>query len=145
VLKKEKGFESEIVEGKDSEKDLIVSKPFSHKIEAKEDKKCELYGNVAIEFFCRGKPSGIDVTESDLWIETVHCPDRTVRVYLLETKNLKNLIKEKKYWKMKPMGDNNVAYGYLFKLKTIQENAELIFEISQSKYYEQLKKISKEE
>ena len=43
-----------------------------HKIECKYDRMSEKTGNIAIEFFDRGKPSGIDKTKATHWIYKFH-------------------------------------------------------------------------
>lgn len=92
-------------------------------IEVKEDFSCERTGNVGVEFSCRGKPSGIEVSKADLYIYKVHEPDGNKRLYVIKTSKLKQMIEEEKYFRIVNGGDvGSNSMNYLFKLDVIKKN-----------------------
>lgn len=55
--------------------DLILEHPVfqeEYLVEIKEDISCSKYGNVAVEYECRGKPSGLITTKAPYWVYKVH-------------------------------------------------------------------------
>lgn len=85
-------------------------------IEIKEDFTCQRTGNVVLEFFCRGKPSGIETTQSHLYIYKLHEPTGVTSYWAVQTKKLKEAIENKQYFRIVNGGDNKTAKNYLFKL-----------------------------
>jgi hypothetical protein len=78
------------------------------KIEIKEDLACEIYGNIAVEFSCRGNPSGIETTNSDFYFEVVHWDEHTIKYIMIDTNELIKFIDESKKtnkYRMKVGGD----------------------------------------
>jgi len=68
-------------------------------------------GNVAIEFFSRGKHTGIDVTESDYWLEKIKG-----EFFLIKTSELRHKIEQKEYDDIKSGGDRGSnTHFYLVK------------------------------
>lgn len=65
--------------------------------EVKHDKLCSSTGNLAIEFSCRGKPSGIEVTQASYWLIKIATPWKNPWWSLIETDTLRHMIKEKMY------------------------------------------------
>lgn len=63
------------------------------KYEIKSDRMGHRTGNMAIEYFCNNKPSGITSTEADYWIYFVIYPDKT-DCYKFPTAELRELIKD---------------------------------------------------
>lgn len=108
----------------DNRYDLLMShedKEFT--IEVKEDFSCERTGNVGVEFECRGKPSGINVSKADFYLYKVHCPDRGIRLYIIKTSKLKKMISNKEYFRVVSGGDpGSNSMNYLFKLDVIKSN-----------------------
>lgn len=112
----------------DNRYDLLVLKKDGGviTIEIKEDFTCERTGNVGLEFECRGRASGIAVSKADLYLYKIHQPNGDVGYYIIETSELKRLIREKKYFKIVTGGDEGSnSKNYLFKLSVFQENSEL--------------------
>ena len=71
------------------EYDILIScsgKQISFEI--KDDILSAATGNIAIEFECRGKPSGIAVTKADYWIQKINN-----RFYIIKTKELRSAIR----------------------------------------------------
>jgi len=85
-------------------------------IEIKRDFKASRTGRVFVEFFSRGKPSGIDTTEADFWAFIIDGET----VVILPTARLKELVKEAKdegkIWKG---GDSNTSQGVLIDLERL--------------------------
>lgn len=92
--------------------DILMSKT----IEIKRDFKASRTGRVFVEFFSRGKPSGISTTEANFWAFIID--DETV--VILPTERLKALVQEAqdegKIWKG---GDSNTSQGVLIDLERL--------------------------
>ena len=89
--------------------DLLESKT----IEVKRDFMASQTGNVFVEFFCRGKPSGISTTEAEFWAFIL--ADKTV--VLLPTERLKVLAREAhKAGQIAKGGDSGASKGVLVAL-----------------------------
>lgn len=78
-------------------------------IEVKNDSLKEHTGNVAIEFECRGKPSGIAVTKAKWWASYYKN-----EFHILPVEILKDMIEKKKYKTWVYGGDDQAAKMYLF-------------------------------
>lgn len=62
-------------------------------LELKEDFKCKETGNVAVEYYSRGKPSGLRTTQADFYLYKVHNP--WAKEYIVvNVDKLKRFIKE---------------------------------------------------
>jgi hypothetical protein len=53
------------------------------KLEVKNDIMASRTGNIAIEYECRGKPSGIDATIADWWVQGINNVPRFIRLSVL--------------------------------------------------------------
>ena len=90
------------------------------KIEIKYDLLASKTGNIAIEYECRNKLSGISITESDYYcyiIANTQCQDIYI---LIEINKLKELCR--KYYlmnKIKKLGDNNLSKAVIIPLKDL--------------------------
>ena len=85
-------------------------------IEIKRDFKASRTGRVFVEFFSRGKPSGIDKTEADFWAFVIDGET----VVILPTVRLKELVKEaKEEGKVWKGGDSNTSKGVLIDLERL--------------------------
>ena len=73
-------------------------------VEIKEDIKCQITGNVAVEFECRGKLSGLGVTEADMWIYKVHL-EHNILYFGIPVVKLKRAIVNREYDSVKSGGD----------------------------------------
>lgn len=84
--------------------------------EVKEDFTHARTGNIGLEYECRGKPSGINVSQADYYIYKIHNSDNTVEFYMFRTSVLKELIADKKYFRIVNGGDiGSNSLNYLFK------------------------------
>lgn len=86
--------------------------------EVKADRKTINTGNIAIEFECRGKPSGITTSKSDYW---VYFLDGKNQYLLIPTDRLRNEIAKESYKRKVSGGDDGVARMYLFGLETFMD------------------------
>ena len=95
-------------------------------IEIKEDMSCKKTGNVALEFDCRGKPSGISVTKADSFIYKIHRPNEIV--YLaIKTEALRQLIRDKKHIRIVCGGDvDSHSMNYLFRYDDFVKEGKII-------------------
>jgi len=92
-------------------------------VEVKEDFSCERTGNVGVEYECRGKPSGISVSQADVYLYKVHEPSRRIGLYVIPTKNLKKMIERQEYFRVVNGGDpGSNSMNYLFKLDVFKDN-----------------------
>ena len=70
------------------------------KIEVKSERDVwQRTGNIAIEYECYGKPSGINATESDYWFHNLCLGDDTFATIVFDTKNLRKIIDNLDYKK----------------------------------------------
>ena len=81
-------------------------------------------GNIAIEIRCRGKKSGISVTEADTWIHLLSYKNKIEGGFIFSTKYLKDKIVEmhkNKEIKLVMGGDDNMSQMVLVPLEKIWE------------------------
>ena len=92
------------------------------RIEVKSERHIwETTGNHFVEYECRGKPSGIAVTEAEFWALMLIREDETVvMVYIVPIEPMKALAR--KHWKNKTTGgDDNASKGVLVPIEEIGE------------------------
>lgn len=108
----------EHIEGNFKEYDFIITiQDEKYKIEVKSDRQASSTGNLAIEYECNNKLSGISTSLADFWIYFIVYPDRD-ECYKIPTNELKEIIKN---CKSVIGGDNNLSKMYLInKLKLKQ-------------------------
>lgn len=115
----EKHFEFDSLEfNNDNKYDIkTISGEDSKTFEVKTDLMCGRTGNFAIEYECRGKPSGIVTTEADYWIYKLDDG-----FYMTTVEVFKGIIEEEKYFRMVTGGDRGSnTKMFLFKLPMIKE------------------------
>lgn len=89
--------------------------------EIKEDFMSGDTGNVAVEFSCRGKPSGIETTKSDFYVYKIHRPGKIVYL-LINVKKLRRAIEDHLYFRVVNGGDaGSNTLCYLFKYNKFLE------------------------
>ena len=64
-------------------------------------------GNIALEYECNGKPSGINATESDYWIHILAKGNKNHCMLVFEVKELKKIVKKYKEQYTRMVGDRN--------------------------------------
>ena len=114
----EKHHKAKILEFEDTNKydilALIKGKKFT--FEVKEDFIGAMTGNVGMEYECRGKPSGIQVSKADFYVYKLHIGDNQVLFVLHETGKLKEKIANKTYFRIVNGGDKGSnSMNYLFR------------------------------
>jgi hypothetical protein len=122
---KNKQFDIDLDFGKITEKKLAEAFEGKGKIEVKTERWQEKSTqwkntkNIAIEFRCRGKLSGLSTTESEFWI---HMLDDGGGGYIFETEYLKKLIRKKKEdgtLVVKMIGDDNASECAILPMKEL--------------------------
>ena len=92
------------------------------KIEVKTERdKWKETGNICIEFQCRGKASGIAVTQAEWWVHVLADGDETVCMLMFPTTKLKEIARKHVVDKAKVVygGDDNLSKMVLLPLKEI--------------------------
>jgi len=92
-------------------------------VEVKCDRKAHSTGNLAIEFECSGKPSGVAATKADYWVQFVR---GTPFYYMIPIEDLKKAIEEEKYVRIAKGGDGWRAKMYLIPMTEFQEFRESV-------------------
>ena len=114
-----KKFDLDLEYGKVREKqvaDMLQDK----KIEVKSERDVwQKTGNIAIEYECYGKPSGINATESDYWFHNLCIGEDTFATIVFDTKSLKRIIDNLDYKRSVSGGDNNASRMYLLNLQKL--------------------------
>lgn len=83
---------------------LLERKGRNFFIEVKEDFMAAKTGNIAVEFECRGKPSGIAVSKSDVYAYVIH-ENTKAELYLTDVNLLKEAIDRGRYSRIATGGD----------------------------------------
>ena len=90
--KDRKKFDLDLQYGQVREK-IVADMLQDKKIEVKSERGMWLQtGNIAIEYECYGKPSGINATKSDYWFHNLCVGDEVFATLVFETKMLKKII-----------------------------------------------------
>ena len=114
-----KKFDIDLEYGKVREK-LVADMLQNKKIEVKSDRDVwQKTGNIAIEYECYGKPSGINTTESDYWFHNLCIGDETFATLVFDTKSLKKIINKLDYKRSVSGGDNMASRMYLLNLQKL--------------------------
>lgn len=109
--------------------DLMIQKDGkSYKLEIKEDFRCAETGNIAVEYECRGKPSGVHSTESDLYLYKVHLPTK-IEYHIAWVREIKKANFENKYHRTVSGGDymSNTKM-YLYRYEAYKQLGKVIYE-----------------
>ena len=117
--KDRKKFDIDLEYGKVREKqvaDMLQDK----KIEVKSERDVwQKTGNIAIEYECYGKPSGINATESDYWFHNLCIGEDTFATIVFDTNSLKRIIANLDKKRSVSGGDNNASRMYLLNLQKL--------------------------
>ncbi len=118
-VKDRKKFDIDLNYGEVREKqvaDMLQNK----KIEVKSERDVwQKTGNIAIEYECYGKPSGINTTESDYWFHNLCIGDETFATLVFDTNSLKKIINKLDYKRSVSGGDNMASRMYLLNLQKL--------------------------
>ena len=125
--KDRKKFDIDLAYGKVRE-DLIKDMLQDKKIEVKSERDVwKRTGNIAIEYQCYGKPSGINATEADYWFHNLCVGEDIYATLIFKTENLKKILDSLERKVSVNGGDHNASRMYLislqklFDVKTIKE------------------------
>ena len=106
------------IQGYHKEYDLEITKDGKKiTVEVKSDKQASLTGNLAIEYKCNKKPSGITTTTADFWIYFIVYEDKN-ECYKIPTEELRNLVKN---CHKVSGGDGNRSRMYLLKKSAVSD------------------------
>ena len=90
------------------------------KIEVKSERDVwQRTGNIAIEYECYGKPSGINKTEADYWFHNLCIGDSTFATLVFDVPSLKRIIDNLDNKRTVSGGDNGAARMYLLSLQKL--------------------------
>ena len=119
ATKDRKKFDIDLEYGKVREK-MVADMLQNKKREVKSERDVwQRTGNIAIEYECYGKPSGINATESDYWFHNLCIGEDTFATLVFDTKSLKRIIDKLDYKKSVSGGDNNASRMYLLNLQKL--------------------------
>ena len=119
ATKDRKKFDIDLEYGKVREK-MVADMLQDKKIEVKSERDVwQKTGNIAIEYECYGKPSGINATESDYWFHNLCIGDETFATIVFDTESLKRIIANLDSKRSVSGGDNNAARMYLLNLQKL--------------------------
>lgn len=113
-------YDADILKFEHSNKYDILAKikGNDYKFEVKEDFMSWKTGNVALEFECRGNPSGINSTEADFYVYKIHGKNG-IHFYLFKISNLFKMVSDNAWFRIVNGGDKNSnSMNYLFKYET---------------------------
>jgi|TARA_Y100000114_G_scaffold96231_1_gene89540 hypothetical protein len=119
ATKDRKKFDIDLEYGKVREK-MVADMLQDKKIEVKSERDVwQKTGNIAIEYECYGKPSGINATESDYWFHNLCIGDEIFATIVFDTESLKRIIANLDSKRSVSGGDNNAARMYLLNLQKL--------------------------
>lgn len=84
------------------------------RIEVKADRMMHKTNNIAIEFMCNDKPSGIDISKALVWAIWEVIPDKKPSLYMIPRQILRLAIKDGKYKRIVKGGDLGRSSMFLF-------------------------------
>ena len=117
-----KKFDLDLQYGQVREK-IVADMLQDKKIEVKSERGMWLQtGNIAIEYECYGKPSGINATNSDYWFHNLCVGDEVFATLVFETKMLKKIINasiNENQVRSVSGGDHNASKMYLINIQNI--------------------------
>jgi len=117
--KDRKKFDIDLAYGKVRE-DLIKEMLQDKKIEVKSERDVwKRTGNIAIEYECYGKPSGINATEADYWFHNLCVGEDVYATLVFKTENLKKIIDSLERKVSVNGGDHNASRMYLISLQKL--------------------------
>ena len=119
TIKANKNFDIDLKYGQVREKQ--VSNIFANKkIEVKTERDWwEKTGNIALEYECNGKPSGISTTQSDYWIHILAKGDKNHCMLVFEVSRLRKIIDKYKDTYTRMVGDGGRAKCVILPIKKL--------------------------
>ena len=100
--------------------DKIADMLNNKKIEVKSERGMWMKtGNIAIEYECWNKPSGIKATESDYWFHNLCIGDEEYCTLVFKTDTLRKIVDKLDYFKTVSGGDNNASKMFLVNIQKL--------------------------
>jgi hypothetical protein len=100
--------------------DMVADMLQDKKIEVKSERDVwQRTGNIAIEYQCYGKPSGIAATEADYWFHNLCVGEDIYATIVFKVDILKKIIDNLDSVRSVSGGDNNASRMYLLNLQKI--------------------------
>ena len=78
-------------------------------------------GNIALEYECNNKPSGINATQSDYWIQILAKGDDNHCMLVFEVSKLKEIVNKYKEKYTRMVGDRNASKCVILPIKKLFE------------------------
>jgi len=104
------------------EYDFTITKDgITTKYEVKSDRRAINTNNLALEFECNGKASGISTTEAEIYAYFIIKSSELYDLYLIPTEDLRQMIVNKKYNRLVNGGDSWRSKMYLISLNDLQQ------------------------
>lgn len=94
--------------------EIINHKNKNIKIEVKSDRHINKTNNICIEYKCNNQPSGITSSTSKYWVIFEVYNENDYNMYIIKSKIIKQMIKDKRYKRDVKGGDGYRAQLYLF-------------------------------
>ena len=117
--KNRKKFDIDLQYGKVREK-LVADMLQDKKSEVKSERDVwQRTGNIAIEYECYGKPSGINATESDFWFHNLCINGDIYATLVFKTETLRKIVDSLDFVKTVSGGDHNASKMYLVNIKKL--------------------------
>ena len=114
-----KKFDLDLAYGKVRE-NMVADMLQDKKIEVKSERDMwARTGNIAIEYQCYVKPSGIKATEADYWFHNLCIGDDTFATLVFNVDALKRIIDNLDFKKSVSGGDNNASRMYLLNIQKL--------------------------
>ena len=114
-----KKFDLDLAYGKVRE-NMVADMLQDKKIEVKSERDMwARTGNIAIEYQCYGKPSGIKATEAASWFHNLCIGDDTFATLVFNVDALKRIIDNLDFKKSVSGGDNNASRMYLLNIQKL--------------------------
>ena len=118
-LRDRKKFDIDLQYGKVREQ-RIAEMLQDKKIEVKSERDMWMRtGNIAIEYECYGKPSGIAATQADYWFHNLCIDDHIFCTLVFEVPKLKQLIEKLDFKKSVSGGDHNASKMWLVSIQKL--------------------------
>lgn len=114
---KEKNFDIDLRYGNNGEELVLSLLNGGQKIEVKTDRMSHKTGNIAVEFRCRGKLSGIATSEADYWAFVLNDGKLTLFIKTESLRDIARLYYEKGY--VKQGGDDYASELIILPLKLL--------------------------
>lgn len=114
---KEKNFDIDLRYGNTGEEHVLALLNGGKKVEVKTDRMAHKTGNIAVEFRCRGRLSGISTSEADYWAFVLCNNKITIFIETEQLRAIARLYYEKGY--IKQGGDDYASEMIILPLKLL--------------------------